>query len=372
MPVDRLITNDEVDDILDTLTKVLPTGKFTSGSYLEQFEKVLSTYLHKRYVIATSSGTDAIMIGLLALGLNRGDEVIMPANSFSATENAVLALGGVPIYVDINPQTFCIDPNKIEEAITPYTKFILPVHLYGKHSEMKQIRQIANRFKLKVIEDACQGIGLTDLGKHADITTLSFNPYKNFGVCGKAGAIATDNEELAKTCIQFSYHGFEVNVKNKKVINFGFNSKMDNLQAAIGLERMKYLSLNNFKRLFLADRYITQLAELQNKGLIELPELSEDHVWHLFPIKVRTEDRTDIMTKLHEDFGVQTDVYYPILSHMQKTPLVQDKYSKLQLVHTEKAHSQVLHLPLYPSFTLEEQDRVVEGLFHVIKQEVRV
>ncbi|MCY8197866.1 DegT/DnrJ/EryC1/StrS family aminotransferase, partial [Bacillus spizizenii] len=184
MPVDRLITNDEVDDILDTLTKVLPTGKFTSGSYLEQFEKVLSTYLHKRYVIATSSGTDAIMIGLLALGLNRGDEVIMPANSFSATENAVLALGGVPIYVDINPQTFCIDPNKIEEAITPYTKFILPVHLYGKHSEMKQIRQIANRFKLKVIEDACQGIGLTDLGKHADITTLSFNPYKNFGVCG--------------------------------------------------------------------------------------------------------------------------------------------------------------------------------------------
>lgn len=149
-------------------------------------------------------------------------------------------------------------------------------------------------------------------------TSLHINPYKNFGVCGKAGAIATDNEELAKKCIQFSYHGFEVNVKNKKVINFGFNSKMDNLQAAIGLERMKYLSLNNFKRLFLADRYITQLAELQNKGYIELPELSEDHVWHLFPIKVRTEDRADIMTKLNEDFGVQTDVYYPILSHMQK------------------------------------------------------
>lgn len=372
LPVDRLITNDEVDDILNTLTEVLPTGKFTSGSYLEQFENVLSTYLHKRYVIATSSGTDAIMIGLLALGLNRGDEVIMPANSFSATENAVLALGGVPIYVDINPQTFCIDPDKIEEAITPDTKFILPVHLYGKHSDMQHIRQIANHYKLKVIEDACQGIGLTDLGKYADITTLSFNPYKNFGVCGKAGAIATDNEELAKKCIQFSYHGFEVNVKNKKVINFGFNSKMDNLQAAIGLERMKYLSLNNFKRLFLADRYITQLAELQNKGFIELPELSEDHVWHLFPIKVRTEDRADIMTKLNEDFGVQTDVYYPILSHMQKTPLVQDKYAGLQLVHTEKAHSQVLHLPLYPSFTLEEQDRVMEGLFHVIKQEIGV
>lgn len=111
---------------------------------------------------------------------------------------------------------------------------------------------------------------------------------------------------------------------------------------------------------------------MQNKGYIELPELSEDHVWHLFPIKVRTEDRADIMTKLNEDFGVQTDVYYPVLSHMQKTPLVQDKYAGLQLVHTEKAHSQVLHLPLYPSFTLEEQDRVMEGLFHVIKQEIGV
>ncbi len=150
LPVDRLITNDEVEDILNTLTEVLPTGKFTSGPYLEQFENVLSTYLHKRYVITTSSGTDAIMIGLLALGLNPGDEVIMPANSFSATENAVLALGGVPIYVDINPQTFCIDPDKIEEAITPYTKFILPVHLYGKHSDMQHIRQIANRHKLKM------------------------------------------------------------------------------------------------------------------------------------------------------------------------------------------------------------------------------
>lgn len=194
---------------------------------MSNLKKVLSIYLHKRYVIATSSGTDAIMIRLLALESNRGDEVIMPANSFSATENAVLALGGVPIHtylVDINPQTFCIDPNKIEEAITPDTKFILPVHLYGKHSDMKHIPQIANCFELKVIENACQGIGLTDLGNHADITTLSFNPYKNFGV----------------------------------------------------------------------------------------------------------------------------------------------------MVHTQKAHSQVLHLPLYPSFTLEEQDRVMEGLFHVIKQEVRL
>jgi 3-dehydro-glucose-6-phosphate---glutamate transaminase len=138
MPVNRLIINNEVEDILKSLAKVLPTGKFTSGSYLEKFEDALSIYLQKRYVISTSNGTDTLMISLLALGLERGDEVIMPANSFSVTENAVLAWGGIPVYVDINPNTFCIDQNKIEEVITTKTKFILPVHLYGKHSEMKE------------------------------------------------------------------------------------------------------------------------------------------------------------------------------------------------------------------------------------------
>lgn len=367
MPVNRLITKNEIEDILVALTDVLPTGKFTSGPYLNQLEETLSIFLQKKFVIATSSGTDALMISLLASGINKGDEVIMPANSFASTENAVLSVGGVPVYVDIDPVTFCIDLERIEEGITPQTKFILPVHLYGKHAEMNSIRVIADQFNLIVVEDACQGIGLSNLGLHADITTLSFNPYKNFGVCGKAGAIATDDEEIANKCIQYSYHGFEKNVKNKKSLNYGFNSKMDNLQAAIGLQRIKHLSLNNFKRLFLADRYINTLYMLQQNGLIELPELKEDHVWHLFPIKIKEGNRDSVMNRLKEQFGVETDLYYPILSHKQNTALVKKKYRDVKLMNTEMAHSQLIHLPLYPGLTLEEQDRVMEGLVSVIK-----
>lgn len=367
MPVNRLISEDEKDDILSTLNDVLPTGQFTSGPYLNEFESVLASYLERKYVIATSSGTDALMISLLALGINKGDEVIMPANSFAATENAVLAVGGTPVYVDVNPNTYCIDPYCIEKSITRKTKFILPVHLYGKQAEMDLIKGIANKFNLKVVEDGCQAIGVSNLGIHADITTLSFNPYKNFGVCGKAGAIATDDEEIAHKCMQLSYHGFEVNVKNKKTLDYGFNSKMDNLQAAIALQRIKYLSLNNFKRLFLADRYITKLNKLHQQNLIELPELKDDHVWHLFPIKIKVGDKIKVMEELKAEFNVDTDIYYPTLAHKQSTALVKSDYQDTILPNTEMVHSQLLHLPLYPGLTLEEQDRVVEGLLSVIK-----
>lgn len=367
MPVNRLISEDEVNDILETLSNVLPTGQYTSGPYLTEFEDVLSSYLQKKYVIATSSGTDALMISLLASGLKQGDEVIMPANSFAATENAVLATGGVPVYVDIHPHTYCIDSDRIESAITDKTKFILPVHIYGKHADMLSIRNIADQFNLKVVEDACQAIGIANLGEKADITTLSFNPYKNIGVCGKGGAIATDNKELAEKCIQYSYHGFAAGKKNVKAIDYGFNSKMDNLQAAIGLQRIKYLSLNNFKRLLLANRYITKLSTLQNEGLIEIPELNEDNVWHLFPIKIKNDRRDHVMNAMKEKFNVETDLFYPVLAHKQDTDLVKVNYQEVHLPKTELAHREIVHLPLYPDLAVEEQNLVLEGLYHVIK-----
>ncbi|EOP73736.1 hypothetical protein KOW_00250, partial [Bacillus cereus VDM006] len=239
MPVNRLISTEEIDGIMRTLKEVLPTGQFTSGPFSKKLEEVIGEYLNKQFVIATSSGTDALMVSLLSIGIQPDDEVIMPANSFAATENAVLAIGAKPVFVDIDRQNYCMDPTKIEEAITPKTKCILLVHLYGKQCNMKKIRQIADTYQLRIVEGACQAIGSSDLGKYGDILVLSFNPYKNFGVCGKAGAIVTNDEDLAIQCNQYSYHGFEVDKKNKKVLDFGFNSKIDNLQAAIGLERIK-------------------------------------------------------------------------------------------------------------------------------------
>ncbi|PEC58778.1 3-oxo-glucose-6-phosphate--glutamate aminotransferase [Bacillus wiedmannii] len=367
MPVNRLISQDEVEKIIGVLKDVLPTGQFTSGPFSKKLEEVIGNYLNKKFVIATSSGTDALMVSLLSIGIQPGDEVIMPANSFAATENAVLAVGAKPIFVDIDQQSYCIDPSKIEEAITKKTKCILPVHLYGKQCEMKKIREIADLYQLTVIEDACQAIGSSNLGEYGDIIVLSFNPYKNFGVCGKAGAIVTNNETLAIRCNQYSYHGFEIDKKNKKVLDFGFNSKIDNLQAAIGLERIKYLSYNNLKRAYLAQRYIRDLKELEDRELIKLPMITEDNVWHLFPIRVENGRRDELKNKLYQLYNIETDIYYPVLSHKQNTKWIKENDLQNNILSTEQVHKEILHLPLHPNMMLEEQNFVLEGLFNVYK-----
>ncbi|MGH0555634.1 DegT/DnrJ/EryC1/StrS family aminotransferase [Bacillus pretiosus] len=367
MPVNRLISQDEVEKIIGVLKDVLPTGQFTSGPFSKKLEEVIGNYLNKKFVIATSSGTDALMVSLLSIGIQPGDEVIMSANSFAATENAVLAVGAKPIFVDIDQQSYCIDPSKIEEAITKKTKCILPVHLYGKQCEMKKIREIADLYQLTVIEDACQAIGSSNLGEYGDIIVLSFNPYKNFGVCGKAGAIVTNNETLAIRCNQYSYHGFEIDKKNKKVLDFGFNSKIDNLQAAIGLERIKYLSYNNLKRAYLAQRYIRDLKELEDRELIKLPMMTEDNVWHLFPIRVENGRRDELKNKLYQMYNIETDIYYPVLSHKQNTKWIKENDLQNNILNTEQVHKGILHLPLHPNMMLEEQNFVLEGLFNVNK-----
>jgi len=367
MPVNRLISQSEIDGIIGTLKEVLPTGQFTSGPFSKKLEEVIGDYLNKKFVIATSSGTDALMVSLLSIGIQPGDEVIMPANSFAATENAVLAIGAKPVFVDIDHKSYCIDPLKIEEAITQKTKCILPVHLYGKQCDMKRIREIADVYQLRIIEDACQAIGSSNLGEYGDIIILSFNPYKNFGVCGKAGAIVTNNENLAIRCNQYSYHGFEVDKKNKKVLDFGFNSKIDNLQAAIGLERIKFLSYNNLKRVFLAQRYIRNLKELEDRELIKLPRMTEDNVWHLFPIRIINGRRDEVKNKLYQLYNIETDIYYPVLSHKHNTKLVKKNYMQDTLLNTEQVHKEILHLPLHPNMLLEEQNFVLEGLINVNK-----
>lgn len=355
---------------MQVLKEVLSSGRFTSGPYIPKFEKTLAAYLGKKYVIATSSGTDALMISLISAGVHPGDEVILPANSFAATENAVLAIGAVPVYADIDPDTYCLAANEIEKHITDKTVCILPVHLYGKQADMKAISTIAKRHGLSIIEDGCQAIGSSGLGAFGDGLVLSFNPYKNLGVCGKAGAIATNDEALAEKCMEISYHGFEPGKKNVKRSDYGFNSKIDNLQAAIGLERMKYLGLQNFKRFYLAKRYIDQLKTLEDEGYIKLPKLTDDHVWHLFPIRVVKGSRDELAEKLLE-MGIETDVYYPILSHQHQTNLVSQKYRQTELPHTEKAVQQLLHLPLYPGMPLQDQEKVIEGVHHVIKSSIQ-
>lgn len=259
MPVNRLITNREVEAILSALRDFLPSGKFTSGESIGIFENNLAEYLGVKNVVALSSGTDALIIGMLSLGVGRGDEVILPPNSFSATENAVLSIGAIPIYADVK-NDFTICTNSIENLITDKTKLILPVHLYGRFCDMPAIKEVALKSRM------------------------------------------------------ISYHGFDVNEKNKKVIEYGYNSKIDNTQALIGNIRLEKLTYNNYRRIKIAERYNNELSNLER---IILPTFDNKSVWHLYPVRITEGKRDEIKSKLHE-LGVETEIYYPYLSHQQE------------------------------------------------------
>jgi 3-dehydro-glucose-6-phosphate--glutamate transaminase len=368
LPSERLLSNDEKEKALESFNQVLISGHFTSGLFVEQFEKSLTYFLSKEYVIGTSSGTDAIVIALKSVGVGYGDEVIIPANSFAATENAVLACGAIPVLIDISINNYNLDVTLIEKHITNRTKAILPVHLYGKLADMKTIRKIADNYQLTIVEDACQAIGVTGVGEYSDVTALSFNPYKNFGLCGKAGAIVTNNENIATTSRALSYHGFAQGKKNIKVEVYGYNARIDNTQAAIGMSRLPFMSFNNFKRLYLAKRYIKYLFRLVEQEKIIIPEYSDDNSWHLFPIQIlNNQSRDEIRKTLKQKENVQTDIYYPVLTHKQNTSLQKSHFSKYSLPNTELVHSRLIHLPLHNQMTLQEQDKVIQGLYNVIK-----
>ncbi|MBF7025316.1 DegT/DnrJ/EryC1/StrS family aminotransferase [Staphylococcus kloosii] len=357
LPIDKLITSNEIEDILYELKHLLPTGEFTSGQYIKIFEEYLAEYLNIKHVIALSSGTAALSIGLLSLGIGQGDEVILPANSFAATENSVSAIGAIPIYADIK-EDFTICETSIENLITSKTKAILPVHLYGRFCDMKEIKKIAIKYNLNIIEDACQGIGLEDIGVHSDLAALSFNPYKNLGVCGKAGAIITNKNDLASKCRIISYHGFKLNEKNKKVLDFGFNSMIDNTQALIGKIRLERLTYNNYRRIKLAEFYDKNLSNTEG---IVLPPFDDQTVWHLYPIRIKNNKRDIVKNKL-KDLGVQCEIYYPYLSHEQLS-----YKNKISLPNTERLHKEILCLPIYPELTIDEQKLVINSLIEVME-----
>lgn len=368
LPVDRLVSSDEKDNCTAAFSKVMDSGRFTSGPYVTQLQNELVKFIGINEVVLCSSGTDAMVIALVALGVQSGDEVIMPANSFAATENAVISLGAIPVLVDVNQADYLVNAEEIEKLISSKTKLIMPVGLYGQRANVKAIREVADQYSIKVLEDACQNIGVTGLGSQVDAAILSFNPYKNFGVFGKAGAIMTNDPELAKKCRSISYHGFKENEKNIKSENFGFNSQMDNLQAAIGLARLPFLSLNNFKRLYLAHRYVGLLADLAAKNIIHLPEITANHVWHLFPMRVADISiRDKVIATLQTDYGVETDVYYKVLSHKQQTSFKTQHFAQSYLPKTELLHQGLINLPLHPNLTIQEQNKVVESLYAVFR-----
>ena len=366
LPNQRLLSEEEYTAILSILPKVLASGQFTSGPFIERFASEVASFIGRRHVILTTSGTAAMLIALNAMELGTGAEVIMPANSFAATENAVLAAGATPVLSEVDPATYNLDPAQIEARITPRTRAIVPVHLYGRLADIERIRDIAERHQLKVIADAAQCFGVSRLGENCAASILSFNPFKNFGACGKGGAIVTDDETLAARCRELSYHGFDRGKKNVKVAAYGYNARMDNFQAATALARFPYFTYNALKRSYLAHRYIRELKPLVERGVLAVPTLEKDHTWHLFAVKILGQrDKNQVQQKLLKGFQIETEHYYPILTHQQKTPLQRTLFADVQLPNTEEVHKRLLHLPLHNQFTLGEQDRVLEALYAV-------
>ncbi|WP_198414146.1 DegT/DnrJ/EryC1/StrS family aminotransferase [Micromonospora phaseoli] len=363
LPKERLLSDDEKALAVAAFERAVRAGDMTSGPQIEQFEAALAGHLGLPEVIATSSGTHALVIALLAVGVGAGDEVIIPANSFAATENAVLAINAVPVLADVRSD-FTLDPADVATRITDRTAAILPVHLYGKLADMPALADLARGHGLALVEDACQAIGVTGVGAHSDAVALSLNPFKNVGLCGKAGAVVTRGAELAARCRVLAYHGFAVGRKNVKTADFGFNARIDNTLAVIGLDLLPLAHVNGLRRTWLAQRYREALAPLAEQGMLGLPEFTSDHGWHLFAIQVLDgPSRDGLRDWLAEHARVETDVFYPVLTHRQHTPLRNTAFADVRLPVTEQLHERVLHLPLHQHLTLAEQDRTMEGLY---------
>lgn len=341
--------------------QVLKHGRFIMGPEVQAFEDAVAAYLGVKHAVGVNSGTDAITIGLKSLGVGTGDEVITTAYSFFATAELISLLGAKPVFIDIDPITFNIDPRLIERAVTDRTRVIMPVHLYGHAAAMSEIMEIADRHKLKVLEDTAQSFGgryrEDKLGTLGDIGALSFFPSKNLGAFGDAGMLVTNDDDVAELAGMLRKHGAKRKYENEMV---GFNSRLDSIQAALLNVKLPYLDLFNEGRRQAAARYDELLADIPCLGVpVEVPPAY--HVYHQYTIRITGADRNEVKAALQES-GINTMVYYPIPLH--QLPVYREMGCEFPV--SELAAQQVLSLPLWPQISSETQTRIVKNLHSCI------
>ena len=345
------------EEIDSAVLSTLESGHFILGPQVVKFEESIATYLGVNHAIGLASGTDALVLALRALNIGAGDEVIIPAYTFFATAGTVMAVGAKPVFVDVDPQSYQIDVSKIKSAITPKTKAIIPVHLYGHPAEMNPILEIARKNNLKVIEDNAQGLGAEYLGKKTgsfgDISCLSFFPTKNLGAFGDAGMVVTNDPVLAERMRMLRTHGWKKKYYSEEV---GYNSRLDALQAAILQAKFPHLDSWNEKRRELAHRYSEKLGS--SSVVIPVEREWGKHVYHLYI--VRSEKREALQAFLKQK-GIASEVYYPLPPHLA-TPCRKFGYKEGDFPHAEKASIETFALPLYPELTLSQQDEVIAAV----------
>ena len=370
----------------DAVLRVLRSGQYIGGAEIKQFEDAFAASVNSRHAVGCNSGTDALVLALRGLGIGSGDEVITASFSFFATAEAISAVGATPVFVDVDPVTYLIDLNLIEAAITPATKVLLPVHLFGRPVDMARITEIAHRHGLKVVEDCAQATGASwdskPVGSWGDVGCFSFFPTKNLGAAGDGGAMTCQDDDLAQRMRELAVHGMPRRYLHTAL---GYNSRLDSMQAAVLNVKLPYLNGWVEKRSAIAKRYLEALTDLPG---VQLPDSATDasvgHGWNQFVVRVGlcpnnqpTCGKTcsesashfglpssrcrDWLKQSLQEQGVNTIIYYPIPIHRQPAYEGQT-HADSDLPITDQLCSEVLSLPIFPELTLEQQERVITVL----------
>ena len=353
----------ELDIALDS---VLNTTTFINGPAVKEFQNNLQKYLNVKHVIPCANGTDALQLALMSLNLNPGDEIITSDFTFASTAEVVLLMGLKLKLVDINKETFNIDPLSVERAITPKTKAIIPVHLFGQPADMQKIVEIAKHYKLQIIEDNAQALGATytfkdgekkKTGTIGDIGTTSFFPSKNLGAYGDGGAIYTDNDSLAQKIRILANHGMEKRYYHDLV---GLNSRLDSMQAAILNVKLKYLDSYNESRRSSAIRYSNNFKGINNIITPNIPSNAQSHVFHQYTLRI-IDSKRDLLTEYLTKSSIPFGIYYPVPLHNQKAYFSSEVDNKLFPV-TNSAVKEVISLPMHTELSNDQIDHISEKI----------
>ena len=352
------------------MAEVIDNTQFIKGPQVKRFEDNLAQYLGAGHVIGCANGTDSLQIAMMALGLQPGDEVITASFTYVATAEVIALLKLKPVLVEVNPDTFTIDPAAIEQAITPKTKAIVPVHLFGQCADMEAIMEIATKHNLHVIEDNAQAIGADYFfnngvkqksGTIGIVGSTSFFPSKNLGCYGDGGALNTNNDDLAKKIRMIANHGQSVQYVHDEI---GVNSRLDTLQAAVLDVKLKYLDDYASRRIAVADYYD---AAFKSLGNVQTPVRASysTHVFHQYTLLLKEHNRDEVRKKL-ADNGIPAMIYYPIPLHLQKA-YTDERYKQGMFPVTEELCKSVLSLPIHTEFEQEELEFITQTFKEIIK-----
>lgn len=349
--------------------KVLASGQVILGPEVAAFERELADYCGAKFALGCGSGTDALLLALAGLDIGPGDEVILPPFTFFATLGSVLRVGATPVFADIDPLTFNIDPNEIEKKITRKTKAIMPVHLFGQCADMEPIEQLAGQFGLSVIEDAAQSHGSSYEGRKCGtlgaVSCFSFYPSKNVGTFGDAGAVTTDDEAVHKKMVALRNHGSEVKYFHKYV---GWNARIDALHAAMLRVKLPHTDAWVDGRRAAAARYDSLIEEHRLHGFFHRPVVKPYgcHSFNQYVVRVAPQHRDPLVAHLKSE-GVGCEIYYPLSLHQQEC-VKHLGFKEGSFPHSEAAAKAVLALPIFPEITEQQQRRVMDVCVAYMRQ----